>query len=442
MSGPKVSVYSVAAARRARIEAERKRKMMELERRSELLEEATAILQELAALRSQLHECDLAASIMCDQMNDCTMQETVAAIDTMIVDLQMQASNTAELKDNKSIEKVLALVSQKREEAQTRVQKVRTEATGLQNKLQEAVDEEISTFFSAASITSPTETNSSDEQSDADSIKLSIREQIDSLLKDKKVSVANKQKLNTILVRLDQIPNESASNFAALEVRPLIKVCERDISVWDTCGAEYHKLLKRYKVLCEMTGTPEDLDLLPLGEEAIVDLKQKIAVLETIAQEQEEQTYIAEVLADVMSEMGYPLIGTRDARKRSGAHFHNSLFRYGEETAVSATFSDDGQIALELGKVDTVDRLPSDAEATSMEYEMVGFCEQFAEIEKRLAERGVVIDHRVQLCSPSTEYAQIINLHDFVVCKNNQAQTQQAKRQKQPAKRLTVSSEE
>ena len=44
---------------------------------------------------------------------------------------------------------------------------------------------------------------------------------------------------------------------------------------------------------------------------------------------------------------------------------------------------------------------------------MEQFCVDFQEIEKRLADRGVVLDSRLMMAPPEEMYAQIINLSDY-----------------------------
>ena len=44
---------------------------------------------------------------------------------------------------------------------------------------------------------------------------------------------------------------------------------------------------------------------------------------------------------------------------------------------------------------------------------METFCEDFGEIERRLAEKGVVLRNRIQRLPPNVEYAQILNVSDY-----------------------------
>ena len=68
---------------------------------------------------------------------------------------------------------------------------------------------------------------------------------------------------------------------------------------------------------------------------------------------------------------------------------------------------------MELGGIDTSDRLPDTNESAALCDAMENFCTDFKEIEKRLASKGVILADRISLLPPSIEYAQIINTNDY-----------------------------
>lgn len=149
------------------------------------------------------------------------------------------------------------------------------------------------------------------------------------------------------------------------------------------------------------------------SSDAVAKLKDEIARIKTIADEDEEQSYISNCIDEVMEEMGYSVLGSREVTKKNGRHFRNELFTYSEGTAVNVTYSSDGKIAMELGGIDTEDRLPESNEAKVLCNAMENFCADFNEIEKRLAQKGVVLADRISLLPPSADYAQIINTSDY-----------------------------
>ncbi|MBR3746728.1 MAG: hypothetical protein IKN27_07185, partial [Selenomonadaceae bacterium] len=146
-------------------------------------------------------------------------------------------------------------------------------------------------------------------------------------------------------------------------------------------------------------------------QDEITRLRKKIA-------RDDEKSYISKCLDEVMSDMGYDVIGHREVTKKSGKHFKNELFSYEDGTAVNVTLSDDGYIAMELCGLDDIDRLPEADESEKLCEHMESFCEDFGEIERRLAEKGVILRKRIQRLPPSVEYAQILNVSDYKITGN------------------------
>ena len=142
-------------------------------------------------------------------------------------------------------------------------------------------------------------------------------------------------------------------------------------------------------------------------------LQKEIERLQQQLAEDDERAYISQSIDEVMAEMGYDVIGQRQVHKKNGRHFTNELYAYEDGTAVNVTYADDGKITMELGGLDTDDRLPDAAEAKQLCASMEYFCDDFSEIEKRLEAKGVVLKSRLALLPPSEDYAQIINVSDY-----------------------------
>ena len=134
--------------------------------------------------------------------------------------------------------------------------------------------------------------------------------------------------------------------------------------------------------------------------------------LKTAKLDDEEQAYISQTIDDVMVEMGYKLIGNNEVTKKSGKHFKKELYLFDEGTAVNVTTSSTGQITMELGLLDTQDRIPDVEETDTLCRQMRTFCGSYADIEKKLAERGIVAKH-LSLLPPEAQFAQVINVEDY-----------------------------
>lgn len=237
--------------------------------------------------------------------------------------------------------------------------------------------------------------------------------------------------INDTVNELDKIDTETfIKNYIALTVSPLVKRCKRFIDEYKACYEEFEELYAEYITLCDLYFYVAQE--FTCCNESIEVLKSEIERIRTTADVDDEQAYISECLDEVMEEMGYSVIGSREVTKKNGKHFRNELYTYGEGTAVNVTYSSDGKIAMELGGIDTTDRLP-DAQETSVLCEsMECFCDDFKEIEKRLLAKGVILASRISMLPPSAEYAQIINTTDYQI--SGKVDKLQAKKKRQNIK--------
>lgn len=211
--------------------------------------------------------------------------------------------------------------------------------------------------------------------------------------------------------RLERIDSEDfLRNFIAVTVSDLEKKCRGYIQLRESCGEEYDRLLARYHAVCEDIGAvPESV---PFESGAAQRLNYLISQAEAAAESEDEQAYISRSIDEVMEDMGYRLAGNRSVVKKNGRRFRNELYSFGEGTAVNVTYSSNGNITMEIGAVDTCDRLPDAEETERLTEDMRGFCGQFREFERRLAEKGVVSEH-ISLLPPDPQYAQVINIADY-----------------------------
>lgn len=235
---------------------------------------------------------------------------------------------------------------------------------------------------------------------------------LSSLLSTPALPLELRVKIQNAIDKANSINNDDfIKNFNAVTVKPLVDECQDYIKNIETYGAEFEELEAEYKILCaDARITPK---MFKMSESGIVELKAEISKLEAEAFENSEQEYIAETIDEVMEEMGYDLIGSREVTKKSGKRFRDELYTFSEGTAVNIRFDNQGKIAMELGGIDSTDRLPSSLEASRLEDEMVAFCDKFTEFEKRLAAKGIVCKNRVIHLPPNAEYAQIINTSDY-----------------------------
>lgn len=194
-------------------------------------------------------------------------------------------------------------------------------------------------------------------------------------------------------------------------VHPLFRQYQAELDQYSREETEYQELLLRYSDLCEELSVPQEP--LPWSPSAMAALRGTIEEMEQRILQREEEAYICRALDDVMQELGYPLLGTREVTKRSGKRFRHALYTFEDGTAIDVTYSDDGQIAMELGGLDNQDRVPDEQETIYLCDAMEGFCTSFEQIEERLRRRGVVLKERIHMLPPTEGNAQIINTEDY-----------------------------
>lgn len=228
-----------------------------------------------------------------------------------------------------------------------------------------------------------------------------------------------KTKIKRVAVGIDDIEEESfLKNYIALTVVPLIKECNLYLTEYSNIHEEFERLYSQYLALFKLCC--KDAKNYSCTAASVDSLEKEITELKNIIENDEEQKYIRDCLDDVMSEMGYTVVGSRMVKKKNGRHFKSELYTYGEDTVVNVTYSSDGRIAMELGKTDTTDRLPSEYEADALCESMESFCSDFKELEKRLFERGIVAAERISMLPPHREYAQIINTDDYLMSRDEE----------------------
>lgn len=407
MSGPKITIYLLTPEQRAAIIENILRQQEILIKHEELLTKAAEMKQRITAAVKQAENCRFIADESSRHLEDGSLIEKLNQIDSASKDLLGSLDTIKNSLTNDKIESVLNDVRLKFQSTAKAVEQLTNTSVSIEEDLSVALNKQASGLFSCT-----------ESASDADTVSREHAKTVLSLLSEYTavdyLPSSLKRQAAALVTRFNTADNTcSLDNMIAIEALPLIKKCNTFTTLWEDIGSEYQKLYCRYEVLLEETHSQQDAELIAFSPDAIPKLKTAIALLEEQQQKAAEQAYIAETLADVMTDMGYSMWGHRDVTKRSGTHFHSELFKYDTDTAVNVTYATDGQITMELGKVDKADRLPSHDEEGQLEQKMVTFCHDFSEIESELKKRGICIGNRIALSPPSAAYAQIINIDDY-----------------------------
>ncbi len=234
------------------------------------------------------------------------------------------------------------------------------------------------------------------------------------------LSSINKMNINSELInkchmmeeKVDEITDDNfIDNFYAMTVLPFLKECKEYSELFETYRDEFEELVSKYQYYSDYLELPTVQPVFSVNR--MEELREDVSSLEQQCEQLEEQRYISESIDEVMRDIGYHVVGNREVTKKSGRKFRNELYHFSEGTVINVTYASNGQISMELGGVDNCDREPAEAECDALCDEMVEFCGEFQEIEKRLREKGVILADRISMLPPAKEYAQIINVNDY-----------------------------
>lgn len=403
MSGPKSSRYTLTPEQR-RILAEQRK----IERRkavaTEKIRKAQKQLLQIGGMFNA--EKQIASELFNRTGDDNGMTTLISELETLITPIQPLVSRT-NYDDVNSVEETATAVCAYLKEAEKIAAKISSIAAtnegNLKANLSEAIDQGFATSFADIKEIK-TDTMAS--------LRIEAAQRLAQISKIDFLPHDYKSEISKASIRLEEIADEIfLKNFVAVSVNPLIKQANQFIAEYRECQAEFESLYTEYTALCELYYYVAQEYV--CSRSSIQILEAEITRIKKAVAEDDEQAYISDCLDEVMVEMGYSVLGSREVTKRNGKRFRNELYAYGDGTAVNVTYSSDGKIAMELGGIDTSDRVPTAQETEKLCDSMEQFCDDFKEIEKRLLAKGVVLADRISLLPPDAEYAQIINTSDY-----------------------------
>lgn len=405
MSGPKTSRYTLTPEQRRLLEEQRR---ME-QRKAAASESIQRYFKRLLRLGSMFSsEKQVSAELMNRVKIDGGFSQKMKELEMLIAPIAPMIAKT-DNNDVSALERTADTVNQCAVRADKIVRELSDIAVQNEMKLRELLDAAIDHGFSESFADAGSAAHTS-----VNDTKRKMGEQLLQMKKNSALPAEMVEEINNVLSRIEEIQDEDfLKNFSALTVSPLIKECGRFLAEYEEYHEEFEKLYFEYVALCELycyTAQKYCCDA-----DSVQALKAEIQRMKETSAKEDEQAYISECMDEVMEEMGYTILGSREVTKKSGKHFQNKLYSYGEGTAVNITYSPDGKIAMELGGIDVADRLPNERETALLCDSMEKFCDDFNEVEKRLLAKGVILADRISLLPPSEEYAQIINTSDYEI---------------------------
>lgn len=423
MSGPKSSRYTVTATRRRMLAEQRQRKL--LEQQQKILEEQRRIEQERKenciwikntvgqmqkSTASFDRELAVAQELAAKSKSDHGMQQVVQNVREKVQRACTLAQNV-ESKDAAYVKAVLVQVNQVKAEIVLLQQKIQLAAQENEKELGRYFGSKIADAFSEKNDVPDAPTEKMDKSTD--DVKAEINDELAEVMAaQSRISRSLFERAAHAKVALDELQDEEhLKNFEAITVLPLFTDYRKEVHEYEAVSDAYLQARASYEALCQSAAVePKETSCCQAGLEM---LQKEIERLQLQLAEDDERAYISQSIDEVMAEMSYDVIGQRQVHKKNGRHFTNELYAYEDGMAVNVTYADDGKITMELGGLDTDDRLPGAAEAKQLCESMESFCDDFSEIEKRLEAKGVVLKSRLALLPPSEDYAQIINVSDY-----------------------------
>ena len=404
MSGPKSSYY-ILTERQRQILEEQLKKELERAKAEETLKNRLATINNLET--SIVFDAALSEKCQSQFDTDYGYSQKRAEIFKTI----QQTQKTIKKADTQSVESIKSAIEVANQSISD-IHRLSDELKQLDEQCRESLRKEYTKAMDAAFQTSfaDEKTFSKDQKSndEIDSI-------IQNLLEMKSNPILPEKLITEISVIISEFETITdphyKKNYRSVKVIPLIRKCRDYLTFYQNNHDDFLEMQEEYLALCNLYGY-HAIEI-PFSVEGFSKLHDEIERIKNQSKKSAEQAYIQQALDDVMTEMGYSVIGKREVIKRNGKHFRNELYTFGEGTAVNVTYSSDGRIAMELGGLDTSDRMPTEGECTALCAEMEEFCTGFKEIEKRLLAKGVVVANRVSLLPPNVEYATIINTSDY-----------------------------
>lgn len=424
MSGPKSTRYTLTPEQR-RILAEARERERKTRREIDKLQQNK---NEIAILKSNLETAIKNVDMLVERLG--TGKEEQANIRTSLAEIQEVIQESGIINEQSGLEKIQSINSKIQavvKSAKMAKALYEGQSKEIADKLSADIDDSISSGMMIRvdeAIVKPL--------SHLEAQHKKIDEVIDSV---QMLSISRELQEESIDIRrkAHEITNEGfIDNYYAMTVLPFVKKCKRYEEQLAECGEEFEELTSKHRYYSEYLGLPVVQFVFSMDKIEI--LKQEVKELEHQCEQLEEQRHISESLDEVMREMGYHVVGSREVIKKSGRKFRNELYHFSEGAVVNITYAANGQISMELGGVDTCDREPSEAECAALCDEMTEFCGDFQEIEKRLKEKGVVLANRISMLPPVEDYAQIINISGYEMTEEVDAFEAVSKRQNENRK--------
>ena len=397
MSGPKSSSYRLTAAQLLALRLEAERRRQEQIRKEKIAQTKKQVAGQQIVIGKLTSSLDL---VLKENFISKDIRESAEKLRQSCQVLREKCDNLKGSDDLEYLEQEAALISEATKSCKNKVNHIYTILPNVIAEEREKIEDSIADGFSL-----PIPESISVTTEKRNEVYKEISERLD---------IIRELALPPIAIKEWERHREKAEaissidflqNFLVLDIDPFIKRCQ------ECSELDYVGVRTRYEILArESHRAPVEFEY---SREGILAMKAESDAMESEILEKREQTYIQEALDAAIREMGYKLVGNRTVvRKKTGKQIKHHLYTLHNGTAVDVTYSDNGQIAMELGGISHTDRQPSTEESEALAEDMRSFCEDYALLEKKLLKRGIETK-KISVMPPTSEYARLINANNY-----------------------------
>lgn len=433
MSGPKGSSYSIEQQRRAEMERkERERQQREAERERKRLEEERErqrkieeeVRRKCKALEEQSKSMQkaLASSLQTIEQEQKRQQERAKALTASVSKVEIKResvidadalSKTVDFSElMEQVKKDMEVPEENREELEAFVEELLRE----QSQPHSLVD-----AYLADVPEQPEEMiEKTPEIQEFEQLLFSMEEEYKEIVSDRAFFRYHKDRI----IRFEEVckRQQEYRSYPILrevyygEFTKIKKARDKWHKKYETWKEPFEEAYIQYRAMCNIMGRkPEHYYLNPeTVEEDIKALNEKTEKLREENMCMQESLEITKIFNEVMEEMGYQVLATKDIKKKSGGKVQNTVFSYGEGSGIHVMDSG-SRITMEIVGLDDGNGSITEEDKEYLEDEQVHFCESFHEIEKELTKRGVVLNQRIRMLPPSKEYSTIMDMEGYTV---------------------------
>ena len=232
------------------------------------------------------------------------------------------------------------------------------------------------------------------------------------LSENEKLSIKLQSNIQSVLKHLEKIHEpKKLKDYCLGTISLLISECQLYLKSYDKKLEKFNELLQNYQALALILH--EQCQEFELTDSAIEELEEMVKIKTSQAEDELEKQYIANEFNRILIEMGYSLLGQKTKTFSKDKFYCSRLYAYENGNVANVTFSNNGQISIEIGSMDNISRQPTSIEALQQVKSMKKLCEDLPLIEEKLQEKGIYLKQRIAMQPAVKEMAQIINGKDY-----------------------------